>query len=486
MSRKPPYDDSYDNPYTDQTVPLPRVERRDVDRAPAHDQIHQPRATPPPLQPRHTQVTSSRPWLKRLGQIIGIVLLVFVAGVLVLQQYVARQVALTDLRSNRPPANSLLSPTTILLLGVDLREEFPEEGIRSDTLMLLHTDPASGWANLLSIPRDTLATIPNYGEDKINAAFSEGYERAAELYGEDVDPIAAGAAMAADTVEQFLGLQDYSTRIDHMATINFNGFAKIVDAVGGIEVDVPHEIVDTEYPTEDFGVTTIHFPAGRQHLDGERALQYVRTRHADNDFGRNERQQQVIQAISQALNDKPLLLRPFVALRLLNATGEAVRTTMPVGRPDALLMALLLSRIDPAQIGQQQINPDNVPVNVIGTDLLWDRSAVQELVRNTLTPPGQTLEQATVQVLNGVGVEGIAGQVTAGLQQQGFTMASPGNADRIEQSQAIVYGDYPNTQARLSRVLNGIPVIERALEEAPAGVNILIILGEDYARYWNE
>src|SRR5207244_3229713 len=82
-------------------------------------------------------------------------------------------------------------------------------------------------------------------------------------------------------------------------TINFEGFQKVVDTVGGIYIDVPEAIDDSCYPTDWYGCEKLHFDAGYQYMDGERALKYARTRHQDNDFARSRRQQQVILAVRQ-------------------------------------------------------------------------------------------------------------------------------------------------------------------------------------------
>jgi LCP family protein required for cell wall assembly len=374
----------------------------------------------------------------------------------------------------------------ILLLGVDLREGFPEEGVRSDSLILLHLDPRAGWGSMLSIPRDTVADIPGFGENKINTAFRYGYENAEELFGADTDPTAGGAALAADTVERFLNLADHNSRINYVATINFNGFAQLIDAVGGVEVDVPREIVDTEYPTEDFGYMTLRIPAGRQRMNGETALQYVRTRHADSDFGRAQRQQQVIRALVQALREQPALLRPIAAMRLVNAASDATRTTVPIGRPDALLMSALLARLDPSQLAQYRLDPEQISVQEFGSDLVWDPAGVQAVVREALSPPGEAKEQATIQVQNGVGTAGIATRLTTALARSSFITADPGDSDTTEQSQIIDYGDNPATRDRLSKVLGGMPVQEGSSDEAPVGVDIVVRLGADYEQYWRE
>lgn len=476
---------SRNDPYTGETIPMPAHSRPQREQ---QDHRNAPRRAPggvrPPLQPPRRTAAPSARWLRRIMLLLIAVLVVACVGTFLFQQRIARQVALQDVRQNRPAPNILVRPMNILLLGVDLRPDHPEEGVRSDTLILLHLDPASGWGSLLSIPRDTYVTIPDLGEGKINAAFGHGYNNAEALFGAGTSNMAGGAALATDTVEQFLGLRGLGTRIDYVATINFDGFAKMIDAVGGVDVDVPFEIVDTEYPTEDFGTMTITFPAGPQHLDGTRTLQYVRTRHADSDFGRAERQQQVIRALVQALREQPLLLRPITALRLVDAAGAATRTTVPVSRPDALIMATMLTRIDPGRIIQHRIEPSVVPVQELGSNLLWDQAAVQALVRDAFSPPGEAQEQAVIQVQNGAGVGGIAGRLTQTLQDERFITVEPGNADVAERSQIIDYGDHSATRERLSKVLGGMPVVEGSSPDAPPDVDIVVRLGQDYERYW--
>ena len=178
------------------------------------------------------------------------------------------------------------SHPTLLILGVDQRAD--ETGpTRSDAMLLAGQQPDSGQAALLSIPRDLWVDIPGVGEQRINTALFFGYDGA--------DPM-AGPRLAATAVQQNLGVP-----VDRVAVIDFSAFVRLVDALGGIDVDVPRAIVDTEYPTPDYGVTTIRFDPGLQHMDGKQALVYARTRHGDDDFGRVERQQQVIQAVATRL-----------------------------------------------------------------------------------------------------------------------------------------------------------------------------------------
>jgi LCP family protein required for cell wall assembly len=409
--------------------------------------------------------------------------LVTLVGLIVVQQQVARDVALPDVRESRPMRKPLLAPMNILLAGVDSRPDHPEEGIRSDSLILLHLDPLGGWANLLAIPRDSVAEIPGYGTSKINAAFAHGHDNAAEIFGRDTPQLAAGAAIAADTAEQFLGLREQGARIDYMATVDFDGFAKMIDAIGGIDVDVPRTIIDDAFPTPDFGYMRIEIPAGRQHFDGERALQYVRTRHADSDFGRAERQQQVLRAMVERIRSRALPMKIISAYRLLRATGAAIHTTVPVGRPDAFLLGLAMLRLDPAEIGNYRIEPETVGVQFSGSDLIWDAADVQAVARQALSRPSQAQENATIQVQNSAGVGGLAGSVTQTLADDSFTTQAPATGEPAARSVIIDFTGKPRTRERLQEALGGMPVEVRPDGAAPADVDILVVLGDDYAEY---
>ncbi len=191
----------------------------------------------------------------------------------------------------------------VLVLGVDQRSD--ESGpTRSDSMILIGSDATTGKAAILSIPRDLWVDIPGVGQQRINTALFFGYES---------DDPTAGPRLAAQTVASQFGVP-----VDRYLVLDFQTFVRFIDALGGVEVDVPRPITDAEYPTPDYGVTTVHFDAGPQTLDGERALIYVRTRHADSDFGRAERQQQVVRAIAAKLVDPatwPRLPAAYAVLR---------------------------------------------------------------------------------------------------------------------------------------------------------------------------
>ncbi len=171
--------------------------------------------------------------------------------------------------------------TNVLVMGIDRR---PGESFisRTDSMMLISIDPQGEAIAVLSIPRDLYAVIPGFGRDRINTAF---------VYGSAGNNPAGGAALAMNTVEYNLGVP-----VDHYVLVDFSAVTKGVDTLGGVDIFVPYDINDPTYPDMNYGYDPLFIPAGLQHLDGQTALKYARTRHVDNDFGRASRQQQVLLA----------------------------------------------------------------------------------------------------------------------------------------------------------------------------------------------
>jgi LCP family protein required for cell wall assembly len=182
---------------------------------------------------------------------------------------------------------------TFVALGVDQRDD---EIPRTDTIMIGKVDLGAPRVSLISVPRDLIVDIPGYGRDRINTAYVYG-----ELYKEP----GGGIGLLRRTIEKNFGVS-----VDHFGLVDFQCFRTTVDAVGGVSVNVPKAIVDTEYPTDDYGYKTVKFDVGSQLMDGERALEYARTRHADSDFQRMQRQQLIMAAV----RDQVLHLRSLPAL----------------------------------------------------------------------------------------------------------------------------------------------------------------------------
>ncbi len=175
--------------------------------------------------------------------------------------------------------------TNVLILGLDRR---PNQGltVRSDVVMLVTAYPQGPRLALLSIPRDLYIKIPRYGDHRINTAHFWGEREGA----------GGGPGLAMETVAHNFGVP-----VNHYVRVDFEGFRAVVDAVGGVDIVVDRAIVDSAYPTDDYGTTRIEIPAGPQRMDGERALQYVRTRRGASDFERAARQQQVLKALMRQM-----------------------------------------------------------------------------------------------------------------------------------------------------------------------------------------
>lgn len=259
-------------------------------------------------------------------------------------------------------------PLSILLLGVDQRAD--ESGpTRSDSMILLGSQPEGQGAALLSIPRDLWVDIPGVGEQRINTALFFGYDPA---------DASAGPRLAARTVQQALGRP-----VDRTLLLDFATFVRAVDALGGIEIDVPAPIVDTEYPTPDYGITTIRFEPGVQTMDGERALVYVRTRHSDGDFSRSMRQLQVLQALAGKAIQPETWPRLPELYRVLRA-GVVTDLTPSDGPALLQLASALASGEVKAATLEQATTPWTTPAGA--WVLLPNAAAVQQIVAELFGP----------------------------------------------------------------------------------------------------
>lgn len=259
-----------------------------------------------------------------------------------------------------PVALDLLFPagrTNILLIGLDRRPG--ETGpARADTLILTTVFPQDDYAGMLSIPRDLWVTLPDGSPNRINAAH----------FFAEADAPGSGPAATVQTVASNFGVTlNYYVRLD------FAGFVRIVDAAGGIEVDVERPIVDYAYPTHDYGVMVVEFQPGRQHMDGERALQYARIRHGGSDFQRAERQQAVIAAFAARMASPAAWVRlPLVWA----AVQSSVDTNLPpwqMARLAPTLLRLGPGGLDRRVIDQNMVTPYTTPAGASVVLPNWGR-----------------------------------------------------------------------------------------------------------------
>jgi LCP family protein required for cell wall assembly len=375
---------------------------------------------------------------------------------------------------------------------------------RADSLIVASFDPATNSAVLIGVPRDVYVTIHSPKgaiRNRINTAY---------VWGELYNYPGGGPALQMRTVGELLGLP-----IHHYVSVYFDGFAKLIDAIGGIDINVPTALRDN--------FTGWSFNAGMQHMDGKKALQYARSRYSTSDFSRGRRQQLVILAAVEKMTKAGILPKlPAV----LPTVTEAFRSDMSI--PDLLALASLGYKIDRSQIKTAQVDETMVQSwrTPEGAAVLLPRNdRIKTMVQSALTPlpaptptsvpspapatasaaSGQTptapgtqpaptapaptaaplaadayrSEQARVEVLNGTNRIGLARATQSSLQAKGVQVVRIADATGIYK-QTVLYddGSKPATRDYLVKLLNIKPENVRALQ--PGGVNLRIILGTDF------
>ncbi|MGQ0604357.1 MAG: LCP family protein, partial [Anaerolineales bacterium] len=362
--------------------------------------------------------------------------------------------------SGAPQKWSGTDRVTILLLGIDRRVgDVDTRAFRTDTMMILSIDPVANTAVILSIPRDLWVDIPSFGNAKITEA---------NFKGDAFDYPGGGTALAAKTVENNLGVS-----ISYVVRIDFTAFETFVDAVGGISLDNPVEIDDPEYPDGNYGYDPFYLPAGQQTLNGHDALRYARTRHNSSDVDRAQRQQQVVMAVREkVLSGDGLLKLLAQAPALYDKLNQSVETNLSLDQMAAL--ALLAKDIPRSNITQavldyryviEGVAPGDPPQSV----LIPNQDEIRELIRDLfpasapLSPQGDPddpalvkAEAARVEVLNGSGKPGLAGETETWLKMQGLTIVSVGNANRVDYTGSVIvtFNSKPYTVRGLQKRFN--------------------------------
>ena len=261
-------------------------------------------------------------------------------------------------------------PLTFLILGVDRRgEEVP----RSDAIIVVSIDPVERRATLISVPRDLYVDIAGHGIMRINQTFVQG-----------------GAPLTRQTVTAVLGLP-----VDYVVKLEFDGFERIIDTLGGVEIELAQTLYDPYYPDDADGYKPLRIPAGRQRLNGEQALGYARSRLTDPeaDFGRSKRQQQLLLALrDQFLTSDTLPRLPALVQQLSNA----VTTDFPLTKVPAL-----------ARLGMS-IPPDRITRLAINYDQGLVTSAVTATGAEVLIPDVPRIRQVVHQAVNSSAVTAAA------------------------------------------------------------------------------
>jgi len=391
----------------------------------------------------------------------------------------------------------------VLLLGVG--GEGHEGGLLTDTIIFASIVPSTGDVALLSIPRDLTIPIEGYGWRKVNNinAFAE------------VEKKGSGGLATSQALSRVIDLP-----IDYYVRVDFAGFAEIIDELGGVEVEVENTLEDFQYPVsgreeaEDYDSRFEHLyiAKGRQKMDGDLALKYARSRHAQgaegSDFARSRRQQKILEAIKEKVTNLRILFKPSMISRIFNSLEEHVSTNLKVW--EMVKLWDMTKGIERDQITNKVLDnsESGLLVDFItaeGAYVLQPRSGdfdeIQYLAKNIFSnaPPKQKLavikEYPKLEIQNGTWVNGLGSRVATDLEKYGFEIINLGNASKQNYEYSIIfdlsYGEKMESLMILkekigARINYGLPDwLIAELEEKNAGQknlvqpDFILILGQD-------
>jgi len=363
-------------------------------------------------------------------------------------------------------------PVTFVMLGCDKRAALKDNPGRSDTLMVLRMNLEKKIAYLISIPRDARVEIPGYGHQKINAAYQHG-----------------GPDLVIETINNLFGFD-----INHYILVDFEGFRRIVDDLGGIDINVEKRMRD------HFQGRDIDIPAGMQHFDGANALDYVRIRHVDDDFGRMGRQQQFIKAVL----DKVMSFGGVFRIpSLVNTASNYVTTDPSVGVAQMVRYGTMMK-----SIGRENLHMITLPgeAKMIGpvSYVILDQPKVDWLVYRIkndmpfeLTAEEKQNENIKIDVQNGSGKPGMAKVMADKLTAFGYKIEGVGNAQSFNHHETKIIA-VPGKEELAQRVRDqlgiGSIVNEGDISDTNSGdsggngssvsgtADVMVIVGKDFAQ----
>lgn len=382
----------------------------------------------------------------------------------------------------------------------------------TDSMMVVHLDPAKARATLISIPRDLWVNIPNAATssnwEKINAAYADGVAAGGA---------AEGGKMAEQAVAAVTGLP-----IDNFVALDFAGFVNTIDTIGGVEVNVQTAFEDPQYPIEgkendlcgksptDLAAITasasattdpetifpcryedLKFAAGWQQMDGATALKYVRSRHSlqdGTDFGRAARQRNLLLAVKQkvlAINFVPRII-PFVT-----SLGDDIKTDLSPGDTAAFVQnAASLAKYKIVNLALTDQNYLNDTFSADGQAILVPKAGqdnfgeIKNWLADQINLPNPK-DPAVVLVQNGTSTTGLAQSAITQLKNRGVETLPPMNAAEQTASQTTltVYGGNVDEENLASiREVLGNPTVINASADAGLKYNVLVVLGSDFGR----
>jgi LCP family protein required for cell wall assembly len=396
----------------------------------------------------------------------------------------------------------------VLLLGIGGAGH--DGPLLTDTIILLSYQPSTKRVALISIPRDLVVEIPNYGWRKINSvnAFAEMNERG------------SGPQKTAEALSSVLGV-----KIHYHVRVDFAGFKKMIDELDGVLVYVERSFTDASYPAPNDEYQTVSFKSGWQRMNGETALVFARSRHGSNfegsDFARSRRQQKILSAIKEELLTSGALLNPAKLLGLLDIVKNHLQTNFEPW--ELVRLSQIAKNIDENFVIRKTLEPSVdgplMAADVNGAYVLVpkdnDFGAVQSLVRGIfsteLAATDKDAEKAPspglsrivkVEIQNGTGLNGFASKTADSLKTHGFQVSFIGNAPSRSYERTVIYdlsgGRFEPELRELRELLDAdvsvtIPewfaagalppslVVETPKQSGGATADFLIILGKSSA-----
>ncbi len=376
--------------------------------------------------------------------------------------------------------------THILLLGVGGGDHPGAE--LTDSIMLLTLNHSKQYVSMISVPRDLYVKPPSGGGGlRINAIYDLVMRKSGE---------AAGYEAIKDTIEKVTGI-----RPQYVAKINFQGFVQVVDIMGGVEVHVPSDIIDTAYPNDsDNGYTTFILRKGKQVLDGKTALRYARTRHSSSDFDRSERQHDLLDAMKERAKSKGLLTNPGELKRLFFALSDNIHTDLDIReiirgvadfadiKKDHIISVVLTD--NPLAEGGFLYTPPResfggsfvlIPNGATPGNIEYYKD-IQFLTDLVVRSPEIYTDRPTIALYNATKKNGLVSMLAQHLKLFGFNVVTVSNApEQASTTRVVSYRqnipqEYFDT---LSLFLGPIQKEQGTLSDSP-GEDVAIYIGESY------
>jgi len=364
-----------------------------------------------------------------------------------------------------------------LLLGIPGDESYDGPAL-TDTVMLVNYQPERGQVAAFSLPRDLYVNVAGYGKTKLNSVFSIG-----EVKFND------GAGTLANMVADITGLP-----IHYFVKVDFAGFEKFIDLLGGVEIDVEEDLYDPAYPDGNFGYELLQIKAGHQFMDGKLALKYVRSRSTTSDFDRALRQQHMIEAVktkaeSLGLLDK--LSKIFDVYSLLrenvetNLKWDEIKHIVSLAKDFEMSEETIYNKVFDDSAGGF-LYADRIDEQYVLLPNVADYSEIRNFVEEVVTSESFKITEINlpalrVQVLNGTSVTGLAGKQQSKVEGLGFEMVSAANSPTRSFTQSEIY-DYTDgsrdvTVNKLVEAYNAKLVKKDS--SADLGYDLQLVVGTD-------